>query len=151
MAEYFTKDGLAELKKKLEYLKKVKQKEVAEQLKKAASFGDFSENAAYDQAKEARAFLRGEILRLEKLIANAKVIKKKEGGDRVEIGSTVVLVSENGQDKYMIVGPEEADIAAGRLSYGSPLGKSLLKKKVQEEVKIQAAGRQIKYRIIKIE
>ena len=118
MPKEFTKEGLAKLRRELDYLRNVKQKEIAQQLKHAAGFGDFSENAAYDQAKEAKAFLRGRVLELEKMLVNAKVIEKKESG-MVEMSSVVTLAYGGGQEIVQLVPQEEADPMNGKISFSS--------------------------------
>lgn len=150
MPEYFTKQGLKKLKQELEYLKTVKEREITEALHKAAGFGDLSDNAAYTQAKEEQAFIRGRVLELEKLIANAKVIEKHKT-NKIEIGSTVLVKYNNGEEKIMIVGPEEVDFDQGKISYQSPIGKALLGKTIADEVEVEAPAGKIKYKIIGIE
>ena len=89
--KYITKEGLEKLKKELERLKKEERAKIANELKEAISFGDLSENAAYDEAKENQAFIEGKILELEKLISNAKIIKKEDNKGWVQVGSMVTL------------------------------------------------------------
>ncbi|HNP79354.1 MAG TPA: transcription elongation factor GreA, partial [Candidatus Pacearchaeota archaeon] len=85
--KYITKEGLEKLKKELERLKKEERAKIANELKEAISFGDLSENAAYDEAKENQAFIEGKISELEKLISSAKIIKKEDNKGWVQIGS----------------------------------------------------------------
>jgi len=149
MENYLTKEGLEKLKKELEYLKTVKRKEVAENLRYAASFGDLSENFAYQQAKEDQAFLESRILELEEKIKNAKIIEKKLS-NKVVIGSTVFLSLDGKKEQFQIVGPEEADPFQGKISYQSPLGKALLGKTIGQTVEVEVSERKIKYKIIDI-
>jgi len=149
MPNYFTKEGLEKLKKELEYLKTVKRREIAENLRHAASFGDLSENFAYQQAKEEQAFLESRILELEEKIKNAQIIKKKSS-NKVEIGSTVVLSSNGKKEQFQIVGPEEVDPFQGKISYQSPLGKLLLGKAVGQVIEVKSPDRKIKYKILDI-
>ena len=149
--KYFTKQGLEKLKKELDYLKNVKQKEIAEQLHKAAGFGDFSENAAYDQAKEAKAFLVGRILELEQIISNAKIIEKKKKADKVQLGSTVLVAYNGTEEKITLVGPAEADFGAGKISNISPLGAALCGQPSGKEIAVETPEGVTKYKIIKIE
>ena len=144
MSKYFTKQGLESLTQELKSLKE-KRREIAKEIHKAASFGDLSENAAYDQAKEKKSFNEGRILELEKLLVNAKIIKdgKKE---KVGIGSVVVLENE----EYTIVHPSEADFEKGRLSSESPIGQAFLGKKIEDEVDIVTPSGKIKYKIVEI-
>jgi len=137
------------MKKELEYLEKVKRKEVSEKIKYTASQGDLSENAGYDAAKEEQGFVEGRIKELKDIIAQAKVIEKKESG-KVQIGSFVVLNSDEGKNKFQIVSPEEADILKGKLSFESPLGAALLNKKKGDIVKIDTPGGLKEYKINEI-
>lgn len=152
MVNYFTQQGLEKLRKELDYLRNVKQKEIAKQLNEAASFGDLSENAAYHQAKEALAFLRGRMSRLEKMLANAQIIEKEETkkSDKIQIGSVVSVESGGFQEKFTIVGPEETNIDEGRISYQSPLGQALLGKSAGKIVEIKTPSGKAKYKILKI-
>ena len=150
MPKKFTKQGLEKLKKELDYLKNVKQKEIAQQLKTAAGFGDFSENAAYDQAKEAKAFLRGRVMELEKTLVNAQIIEMSSGSDKIEIGSIVTITTNGDQQIIQLVSKEEADPFKGKVSLTSPLGEQLQGKKTGQQIIIAPAGQKIIYKIIKI-
>jgi len=151
MQERFTKQGLEKLKKELEYLKKVKTKEIAKQINYAASFGDLSENAAYTQAKEDRAFCVGRILELEKALTNAKVIDKSDTG-KIQIGSLVTVEANNEKDTLQVVGEKEADILENKISYKSPLGTALHNKKVGDTAKIETpSGEKLIYKILKVQ
>lgn len=149
MEKYFTEEGLKNLKKELDYLETDKRREVAEKLKHAISFGDLRENAAYDEARDEQGFLEGRISDLKKNIASAKLIKKEETG-KVQIGSTVALLSAGQKEKFQIVGPEEANISLGKISHQSPLGKLLLEKSVGDKVVIKNTEIGIEYEIIDI-
>ena len=128
---------------------------MAERLKKAISFGDLSENAAYHEAKEAQSFLEGRINELETLINQAVITNKKPAGNKVDIGVTVIIeqISNKEKDKFIIMGSAiEADALKGKISIDSPLGKELLNKRVGDTVKIKLPnGETINYKIIKIE
>jgi len=149
MANYLTQEGLGKFKKELDSLENIERKEIAKRLKHAASFGDLSENADYKEAKEAQAFLEGRILKLRKIIANARIIERKETG-RVEIGSIVTLLLNDGQESFQIVDPEEVDVLKGKISYQSPLGKLLLGKIKGNKVIIETPQGKIKYEIFEI-
>ncbi len=153
MENYFTKEGLDKLKNELDYLKKTRQKEVAEDINKAASYGDLSENAAYHSAKEELAFMRGRIAELEDIIKKAKVadeiIKSKTG--EVVIGSTIEVECNGEKEKVIVVSLDEADPMVGKISYQSPLGKVLCGKKVGDEVEIETPRGKVKYKILAIE
>jgi len=136
----------------LERLKKEERNKVAEQLKEAISFGDLSENAAYDEAKENQAFLEGKIAELEKLINAAHIIKKEDVHNGwVQIGSLVALSDGINEQCFEIVGEEEANPLENRLSFKSPLGQALLNKPKGAEVEIKTPKGIIKYKILKIE
>lgn len=149
MAKYLTADGLESLKKELEYCEKIKRKEVAEKLKHAISFGDISENAAYDDAKEALSLLEGRILELKEIISSAKLIEKN-GAKGVQMGSTVSLRVGDKTEKFQIVGQEETDVFKGKISYQSPLGKALMGKIKGNKVVVKTPGGEIEYKIIEI-
>ncbi len=153
MAQYFSPEGLAKLKKELEYLKNIKRKEVAERLKKAAAYGDLSENADYQDAKEEQAFVEGRILELEKTIKSAVVDSGKREKNVVQIGSTVILTKEgknSSKEKFTIVGGGEADPLNGKISLDSPLGKALLNQSEGTTIEVKTPQGKIKYQISKI-
>lgn len=150
-----TKDGLAKLTEELEQLKNVKRKEVAEKLKEAISYGDLSENAEYDAAKNEQAFVEGRILELESMIENAKVIKgAAKSGAIVQIGSTVEIVDASRKsaetEVYTLVGSTEADPFSGKISNESPLGMALLESKVGDEISYDAPKGKMKYKVMKV-
>ncbi|MFA6252590.1 MAG: transcription elongation factor GreA [Candidatus Paceibacterota bacterium] len=147
--KYLTQEGLDKLKKELERLKKDERIKVAEELKTAISFGDLSENAAYDDAKENQAQLEARIIEVEKLIHNAKVIKHNKKG-WVEVGSVVTLTDGKAENTYQIVGEEEANPLENRLSFKSPLGSAMINKPEGAKIKIQTPKGVIEYKILKI-
>jgi len=149
MTKYLTAEGLAKLKKELEYLKNVKRKEVSEQISFSASFGDLKENAAYDTAKEEQGFIEGRIAELEEVLNQAKILKKN-GAGTVQLGSIVLVSSHNKKEKFQIVEPEEADIDRGKISYKSPLGEVLLGKRRGAKIEIEAPGGRIGYQIVEV-
>jgi len=150
MPKYLNQQTLEKLKKELEYLETVKRKEIARQLGQAAGFGDLSENAAYQQAREAKELLERKILELKKKIEEAVVVKKPRKTNYVQVGSTVLVESPKGKINFKIVDPEEADPLQGKISYDSPLGKNLLNKTKGSVVEVKTPGGKVKYRIIKI-
>jgi len=150
MAEYLTAEGLEKLKKELDYLKNVKQREIAAQLNTAASYGDLSENAAYHQGKEALSFMRGRIDELEKIIKSAKIIAGKSNSGKVEIGSTVVVSVGKEKETFTLTAPSESDFLAGKISYQSPIGQALLGRAKGDEIEIEGPERNIKYKILEI-
>ncbi|MFH1036787.1 MAG: transcription elongation factor GreA, partial [Patescibacteria group bacterium] len=149
MTKYLTPEGLEKLKKELEHLEKIGRKEMAEKLKQAISFGDLSENAAYDEAKEAQGFLEGRISELKGIISSAQIIEKNNTTE-VQIGSTVLICTEGKNQEFQVVGSEEADVLNGRISNQSPLGKTLLGKRKGEKIKIRTPECVAEYEIIEI-
>ncbi len=139
MVKHLTQEGLEKLKEELIHLKTVARKEVQERIRHSAAHGDLKENAGYHAAKEDQSFIEGRIIQLQDIIVQAQVVQKKQGGG-VQIGSIVCLKSKDGNDKYQIVEPEEADIAAGKISSKSSLGEALLGKKKGDIVKFQTPG-----------
>lgn len=150
MTKYLTEEGLKKLKKELEYLEKIKRKEISERIRHTASQGDLKENAGYDAAKEEQGFTEGRIKELKEIINQAKVITKQKNG-LVEIGSSVCLNSGGEKEKFQIVSPEEADILNNKISFKSPLGEELMGKKKGERIKIDTPEGKKEYNIIEIE
>lgn len=150
-----TKEGLQKLQDELDHLKNVRRKEVAEEIKEAISYGDLSENAEYDAAKNEQAFVEGRIIELEQMIKNAEIIKdSKKGGSIVQIGSTVILRDEDKKDaedeEYTLVGSTEADPFSGKISNESPLGQSILEKKEGDLIEYEAPKGKVRYKIKKV-
>jgi transcription elongation factor GreA len=146
-----TAEGLKKIEDKLEHLKAVRRREVAERIKQAIEFGDISENSEYEDAKNEQAFIEGEILTLEKMLRNAKLIEKGET-DVVTIGSTVLLRDlEFGDElEYTIVGSAEADPSEAKISNESPVGAAILSQKVGSVVEVNVPAGVLKYQVISI-
>lgn len=150
--EYLSKEKFKLLTAELEELKTVKRKQIAEELEFAKALGDLSENAEYHEAREAQASLEDRILQLESILANAEIVAAHHS-DKVEVGA-VVHVKKAGDKTarvYTIVGSEEADTAAGKISFKSPLGQALLGKKKGEEFKFKTPAGEVKYTVVSIE
>ena len=144
---------LKELQDELNYLKTVREKEVAELIKEARSFGDLSENSEYDEAKNEQGKLYSRMAQVEEILANYVVIDEEEGGDYVRLGSSVtVLDKEFGEEvTYKIVGSQEADPMNGAISEDSPFGKALLGKNAGEDVTVDAPAGPVEYKSLKVE
>lgn len=145
---------LAALKEELNYLKTVREKEVADQIKEARSFGDLSENSEYDEAKNEQGKLYSRIAELEGILSNCVVIEEQEkDSNAVRLGSRVkVLDLEfNEEEIYEVVGSQEADPMNGRISEDSPFGKALLGKQVGQEVHVEAPAGMLKYKVLEIQ
>ncbi len=151
---YITQEGLKELKDKLDYLLSVKRKEVAEKIKIAREFGDLSENAEYDAAKEEQSFVESEIKEIEDKILHAVIIDDGEiSVHEVSIGNTVKVLDVEFDEEleYRIVGTTEANAAENRISNESPLGKALMGKKKGDIVNVPTPnGGSVEYKIIDI-
>ena len=148
-----TQAGKEKLEQEIEYLKTVKRKEVVERIKIARSFGDLSENSEYDSAKEEQAFVEGRITTLENMIRNAKIIEEDAlVSDTVTLGRSVTFIElpDGEEETYTIVGSAEADPFEGKISNDSPIAKSLIGRKVGEEVTVQTPGGEMNVRIISI-
>ncbi len=150
--EYMTKEKFEELSKKLEELKTVKRKEVAENLEYAKSLGDLSENAEYHEARETQANIEDQIAKLEVMLKSA-VIMSLHHSDVASIGSTVSLEKQKDQTKvkYKIVGSEEANLTENKLSIHSPLGSALVGKRKGDSLKVNTPNGIVDYKIIDIE
>ncbi|GIN71017.1 transcription elongation factor GreA [Bacillus sp. J14TS2] len=149
-----TEEGKEKLEQELEELKTVKRKEVVERIKIARSFGDLSENSEYDSAKEEQAFVEGRITTLENMIRNAKIIEDDDlNSDTVTLGKTVTFIElpDGDEETYTIVGSAEADPFEGKISNDSPIAKSLLGHKVDQEVNVQTPGGEMKVRLVSIQ
>lgn len=150
---YLTAEAYKKLKEELEYLRKVKRKEIAQRVQEAKELGDLSENADYQKAKEDQAALESRIIELEEFLKRAAIIQPKKT-DRVEIGSIIEVenLSQSTSKKqvFTIVGSHEAQPLEGRISNESPLGKAFLGKKVGEIVDVETPKGKVQYKILKI-
>ncbi len=153
-----TKEGLKKIKDELDFLKSTKREEIAMRLKEAISYGDLSENAEYEEAKNEQAFVEGRILELEKQVKNARLItehdiKKAAKGISIEIGSVVTVRNKTDGDEpetYTIVGSMEADPIEHKISNESPIGKALLGREKGDTVDVIAPAGKFKYEILKV-
>ena len=150
---FLTQEGYEKMKEELDFLKKVKRREIAKQLEKARSMGDLSENAEYDAAKEAQAYLEKKIAELENNLSRARIIEHENiPTDKIYIGAKVKIRDEDTQEEleYCLVSPAEADYSQNKISIESPIGKSLLGRKVDDVVSIQVPAGLLVYKILKI-
>ncbi len=144
---------LEELKKRLEFLQTERTAEVAEQLKEARSYGDLSENSEYDEAKTEQGKVYSEIAEIKNLIENAEIVQETNTTDQVGIGTRVTIkdLEFNELDTFQIVGSQEADPDAGKISDDSPLGKALMGGTVGQTIEVAAPVGTVKFQIKKIE
>lgn len=129
-----TNRGYEKIREDLQGLKN-RRKLISERIKTAREFGDLSENSEYEDAKNEQSFVEGRILELEEMLRRAKVMAKN-GTDKVELGSTVVLKMDGKTLSFTIVGASESDPASGKISADSPIGHSLMDKAKGEKVEI---------------
>jgi transcription elongation factor GreA len=147
---YLSREGLAKLREELDELVNVRRAEVAARIHEAKEHGDVSENAEYEDAKNAQAFVEGRIQALSALIKNAVMIEENQSTSHVQIGSTVVLESADGREKYTIVGSAEAAPADGKISNESPVGRALLGRKKGDTVSVSVPAGDQTYKIVSI-
>ena len=147
-----TEEGYKQLEKRLEELKFVKRPEITERIKVARDFGDLSENAEYDPAKNEQARIEGEIVEIEAKLKIAEIIKTDGGHGVVNVGSKVKILDDmNEETEYEIVGTTEADISVGRISNESPLGKALIGAKLGDTVTVKAPKSSYQVKILGID
>lgn len=148
-----TRKGLEEFIEKLEYLKTVKRYEVIERIKTARGFGDLSENAEYDEAKDEQSKVEGEIKEMEAKLPHIKVIDDADiHTDDVSIGSYVTVYDQDYDEEveYRIVGSTESNILEGKLSNESPVGKALIGTRIGDELVIDVPSGQAHYKVLGI-
>ena len=148
-----TPEGYEKLKQEIEYLTTDKRREVADRIRIAREFGDISENAEYDDAKNEQALLEQRIATLEERLRNARVIDKKDvAKDVVSIGSKVRLRDLDAKQtvEYRIVGSAEANPTENKLSNESPVGKAIIGRKKGEVVEVTAPRGALKFKILEI-
>jgi len=148
-----TADGLKRIEQELEHLRTVHRREVADRIRDSKAFGEFSENSEYEDAKTEQAFVEGRIIELKHIVQNASVIEKKSiPTDVVGVGSRVTVRDLDTSDRweYTIVGFVEADPFEDRISNESPVGESLINKRVGDVVEVEVPAGKAKYEIVKI-
>ncbi|MBO4861643.1 MAG: transcription elongation factor GreA [Firmicutes bacterium] len=155
----FTQEGYDKIVAEHDYLVTVRRPEVTEHLKIARSFGDLSENAEYDAAKEEQADVEAQILKLEEMMRNAKIVAEEEmTGEHVNLGLSVKIKDLKTKESfvYKIVGITDADPIENRISNQSPVGKALIGKKVGDKVEVvieskdASEGQVLRYQVMEI-
>lgn len=141
-----------EIARELDYLQTVREKEVADQIREARSYGDLSENSEYDEAKTEQGKLYSRIAEYKNLLENAEIVDSTASTDTISIGSHVrVLDMEfNEEEEYQIVGSQEANPAGGRVSDESPIGKALMGHRLGDIVTVEAPGGEFDYTILSV-
>jgi len=138
---FLTEEGRKKLQEELDYLRTVRRPEIAKTIQQAKEGGDIMENAGYDEAKNAQAFLEGRILTLETMLKNAVIIEGEASAQGVQLGAFVTVV-EDGEtpERFQLVGSAEANPTQGRISNESPLGRALLGRVIGDKVSVQTPG-----------
>lgn len=150
---YYTPEGYAKLKAELEHMKTVERAHVIKQIAEARDKGDLSENAEYDAAKEAQGMLELRIAKLEETLASARVVDASQlDNSKVLILSTVrIRNQQNGKEvTYTLVAQNEANIAQGKISVDSPIGKGLLGKSVGDVAEIKVPNGTMHFEVLEI-
>lgn len=148
-----TLEGLKKLEQELEHLRTVRRHEIAEKIKVAREFGDISENAEYDEAKNEQAFVEGKIAEIERKLKVAKVIDEEDiKTDKVGVGTTVkVLDMEFDEEcEYTIVGSAEADPMNNKISNESPVGMALIGAQRDQVVNIEVPDGEVSFKVLEI-
>lgn len=146
---HLTLEGKRELETELEELK-LQRGPIAEKIANARDYGDLSENAEYDAAREEQGQVEGRIAEIEDILLNADIIQPGKANGTVQVGSKVELKVNGKKVTYTIVGPVEADPLEGKISNESPIGQALLGKKPKEEISIETPKGQTIYSIVTI-
>ena len=147
-------ERLKELQEEMNYLKTVREKEVAELIKEARSFGDLSENSEYDEVKNEQGKLYSRMAELDEILSNYVVIEEEETeGDYIRMGSTVTVLDKEFEEEqtYKVTGSQEADPMNGFISEDSPFGKALMGRNAGDDITVDAPSGPIAYKILKVE
>ena len=150
---YYTKEGLKKLKDELNHLKDVERPKASNAIGEARDKGDLSENAEYDAAKEAQGMLEMEISKLEETLSNARIIdESKLDSSKVLVHSMVKIknLTNSAVMEYKLVAQSEANLAQGKISVDSPIGKGLLGKKLGDIAEIEIPNGNVKFEILEI-
>lgn len=143
-----------QLKDELHYMETVREREVAEQIKEARSFGDLSENSEYDEAKAEQGKLYSKIAEVKNLLENAEIVEVEVVAKGVVgIGSKVRVLDmeDNSETDFQLVGSQEANPMQGKISDDSPIGKALMGHKKDEVVTVEAPAGSMKFKILSVE
>ncbi len=151
MQEYISKENKIALEEEYRYLSTEKRKEIIAAVEYAKSLGDWSENAEYHEARNDQRKLEERLSQIETTLKNAVVVERKSS-DIVEMGATVKVkkIGDGTEREFLIVGAEEADMAAGKISYKSPLGSALMGAKKGDTVSFESPNGTTQYSILSI-
>ncbi len=150
MTQYVSPEFLEKLKEELKDLKTNKRREGANRIEEAKALGDLSENAEYHEAKDALGFVEGRIMEIESILKDMVIVEHEKGASNVRVGATV-KVTVNGKPKsFQIVGSNEADPLAGKISNESPIGSALMGAKTGDKVSVDTPGGTTVYEVVEI-
>jgi transcription elongation factor GreA len=148
---HLTPEGMLNLETELAELTTQRRPEVIARIKAARELGDLSENADYEAARKEQSFLEGRIQQIEKMLKNASIIESSAEGGAVVLGSTVTVETDrHGEETFTIVGSAEADAAAGKISYTSPIGRALMGRRAGETVRVQVPAGSMDFKITEV-
>ena len=153
MKQMYTKQGYQDLVDELKYLKLTRREEIKEQIAVARGFGDLSENAEYDEARNEQAKVEARIQELEALIENAEIIDETNMDVRsISLGSVVKLYDEDFEEEitYSIVGSNQADPLEKKISDQSPIGRALMGKKAGDTVTVTAPAGELHFKVLEV-
>ncbi len=147
-----SRERYEEIERELEYMQTVREKEVAEQIKEARSYGDLSENSEYDEAKTEQGKLYSKIAEYKNLLENAEIVEVTARAGAIGIGSKVKVldIEFNEEAEYQIVGSQEANPRTGRISDDSPFGRGLMGHKIGETVTVEAPAGALQFKILDV-
>lgn len=149
--QYLSKQSHESFQEEYDNLKNKKIPDIANRIDEAKQQGDLSENAEYHQAKEDMAWAQGRLLELEHLLSNAVIIEAgKADKNTISVGDTVVVKLNDKTKEYTIVGPQEADPFAGKISNESPLGNSFIGRAIGDIVEVETPAGKQSYKITEI-
>lgn len=142
--------GKEKLLRELGELKTIKRPQVIDRIRRAKDYGDLSENAEYEDARNEQSFVEGRIQEIEFILKNAEIVESGKKADRIVMGSKVEVQMDRNKFFYEIVGSAEANPSEGKISSESPIGAVLLDKKVGDIVSAQTPGGKVKVKILQI-
>lgn len=144
-----TKENLEKLQKELDFLKKSKRREISLRIQSAKELGDLSENAEYNEAKEAQSLNEAAIAELEKQIREAIIVEESKS-DKIQISSNVKVQSAKGIQQFIIVSSNESNPLEGKISDESPLGKVLMNHCANDKVELELPDKKVSYKILEV-
>ena len=145
-----TAEGREKLEEELRYLETEKRAEIGERIKVAREFGDISENSEFDDAKNEQAMVEARIAEINHILSEATVVSTPKRSNKVNIGSTVTITMNGVERVFTIVGGAESNVAAGKISNESPVGKGLIGAKAGDTVTVEVPAGIVEYEVLEI-